>query len=498
MCCIWILIFHLLALALVLRPWLYLRNSHKNKLPPGPKGFPILGCLHLFGKNPHRDLHRLSQTYGPIMHIKLGLVHTIVVSSPRAAELFLKTYDLVFANRPPSEVFTHIAYGLKNILFAPYGSYWSNMRKMCTLELLNSHKVQSFKSMRREEVGLLTEDLREAAKTGVAVDLTSKIFSLNLDMTCLMIFGRKYVGKEVDDERGFKWVVQEALRLGAAPNLGDLIPCIAPFDLQGLNRRAKSVGKVLDGFLESIIDEHLREADNETKDFVDVMLDIVGSRETEYQIDRSNIKAIILDMVLATTDTTATTIEWALSELVKHPRVMKKLQEELEKVVGLSGMVEESDLDYLKYLDMIVKEILRLHPPGPLLVPHESSEDCTIDNFYIPKKSRVIVNAWAIGRDPSVWIDVEKFFPERFIGNQVDMKGKHFQLIPFGAGRRGCPGMEMGLTIVHMVIAQLVHCFDWKLPNDMLPIELDMSEKSGLTSPRAQNLMVTPIYRLYN
>lgn len=196
-------------------------------------------------------------------------------------------------------------------------------------------------------------------------------------------------------------------------------------------------------------------------------------------------------------DTSATNIEWAIVELIRHPSVMKKLQEELEKVVGLHRMVLESDLYHLKYLDMVVKEILRLHPPVPLLVPHESLEDCTIpDGFYIPKQSRIIVNAWAIGQDPSVWNDPQNFFPERFIDSQVDVKGRDFELIPFGSGRRGCPGMHLGLTVVRLLLAQLVHAFHWELPNGILPNQLDVTEEFGLTCARAQHLMVTPIYRL--
>lgn len=201
-------------------------------------------------------------------------------------------------------------------------------------------------------------------------------------------------------------------------------------------------------------------------------------------------------MLAAAMDTSATTIGWAMSELIRHPNVMKKLQDELEEMVGLNRMVEESDLGSLKYLEMVVKEILRLYPAGPLLIPHESLENCTVDGYYIPKKSRLIVNAWAIGRDRNVWIDPNKFFPERFIGSQIDVKGKDFELIPFGAGRRGCPGMQLGLTMVRLVLAQLVHCFDWELPNGMLASELDMSEEFGLTCPRTQDLMVIPTFRL--
>jgi cytochrome P450 len=201
-------------------------------------------------------------------------------------------------------------------------------------------------------------------------------------------------------------------------------------------------------------------------------------------------------MLAASMDTSATVIEWAMSELMKHPPVMKKVQKELKDVVGLERMVEESDLDSLEYLDMVLKENFRLHPVAPLLLPHEAMEDCTVNGFHIPQKSKVIINIWAIGRDPSVWRDAEKFFPERFVGSDIDVRGRDFQLIPFGSGRRGCPGMQLGLTVVRLVVAQLVHCFDWELPDNMLPNELDMTEEFGLVTPRAKHLLAIPTYRL--
>lgn len=201
-------------------------------------------------------------------------------------------------------------------------------------------------------------------------------------------------------------------------------------------------------------------------------------------------------MVAGAMDTSATAIEWTLSELMRHPRVMKKVQKELEDVVGMDRMVDESDLEKLEYLNMVVKENLRLHPVAPLLIPHAAIEDCTVNGFHIPKKSRVMVNVWAVGRDPSAWTDPDKFIPERFDGSTIDLRGRDFQLLPFGSGRRGCPGMHLGLTVVHLVVAQLVHCFDWELPDNMLPTELDMTEEFGLTVPRAKHLQAIPSYRL--
>ncbi|KAK3411592.1 hypothetical protein EUGRSUZ_I00333 [Eucalyptus grandis] len=494
---IWITLLALIA-HLLLRALLW-ETRDKKKLPPGPRGFPILGNLPLLGKNPHHDLHKLAKKYGPLMYLRLGFVPTILVSSPEVAEQFLKTHDLIFASRPPHEAAKHISYEQRSLAFAPYGPYWRNIRKMCTLELLSNAKIYSFRSMRRDEVSLLVNFLKDASHDHMAIDLSAKISSLSADMSCLMVFGKKYMDREFD-ERGFKAVVQEVMVLTATPNIGDYVPFLASFDLQGLTKRMKAVSRVFDAFFEKIIDEHLetKKEEGQTKDFVDVMLGIMGLNEGEYHIDRPHIKAIILDMLAGSMDTSATAIEWAMAELIKHPRAMKKLREELEKAAGLNRVVEESDLEGLDYLHMVIKETMRLHPVAPLLLPHEATEDCTVNGFHIPYKSRVIVNVWSIGRDPKVWTthDPEEFVPERFLGSSVDVKGRDFQLLPFGTGRRGCPGMQLGLTVVRFVVAQLVHCFDWELPSGMSPSELDMTEKFGLATPRAKHLVVTPRYRL--
>ncbi|KAL6576024.1 hypothetical protein OROHE_000495 [Orobanche hederae] len=202
------------------------------------------------------------------------------------------------------------------------------------------------------------------------------------------------------------------------------------------------------------------------------------------------------DMLLAGMDTSAAAVEWALSEVIRHPPVMKKLQKELQENVGMNQMVEESHLSSLKYLNCVVKESMRVHPVGPLLI-HESMENCEVDGFHIPKRSRVLINVWAIARDPDAWKNPETFSPDRFLGSNVDVRGRDFQLIPFGTGRRGCPGLQLGLTMVQLIVAQLVHCFDWELPDGMLVSELDMSENFGLVTARDKHLMAIPMYRLH-
>ena len=278
---------------------------------------------------------------------------------------------------------------------------------------------------------------------------------------------------------------------------------------QGLKKRLKNVSKTIDQLLEKILDEHEQVSKTKSgkqgqhKDFVDVLLSLMNqplnpNDEQVYYLDRTNVKAILLDMIVAAFDTSATAIIWSLAELLRHPRIMKNLQEELRTVVGMDRMVEESDLPNLSYLSMVVKESMRLHPVAPLLVPHESIEDITIDGYDIPKKSRIIINFWSIGRDPNIWSEnAEEFYPERFMNNDIDLRGHDFRLIPFGSGRRGCPGMQVGLNTVRLVLAQLVHCFYWELPNGMLPKDLDMTEKFSLSTSKAQHLLAKPICRLH-
>ncbi|CAN6577950.1 unnamed protein product [Malus baccata var. baccata] len=457
----------------------FLRQS--RKLPPGPRALPIIGNLHMLGDLPHRSLQNLAKKYGPIMSMRLGFIPTIVVSSPQAAELFLKTHDTIFASRPK----------LQAMAFSEYGPYWRHIRKLCTLQLLCPSKIEASAPLRREEVGLLV------------VDLSEKVGELVEGITYRMVLGRKK-----DDMFDLKGIMEECMFLIGAFNISDYVPFLSPFDLQGLTKRMKTVSKTADQLLEKIIQDHEQvsgsEQGNHHKDFVDVLLSSIHqplnpNDEEVYMLKRTNAKAILLDMIAGAFDTSATAIVWTLAELLRHPKVMKRLQEELQSVIGMDRMVEESDFPKLDYLSMVVKESLRLHPVAPLLVPHQSMEDITVDGYHIPKKSRVFINIWTIGRDPSVWSDnVEEFYPERFMNSNVDLRGHDFQLIPFGSGRRGCPAMQLGLTTVRLALGNLLHCFNWELPSGMLPKDLDMTEKFGLSLSKAKHLLAMSTCRLYN
>jgi cytochrome P450 len=198
----------------------------------------------------------------------------------------------------------------------------------------------------------------------------------------------------------------------------------------------------------------------------------------------------------AGSETSATTLEWAMAELMRNPDVMKKAQAELRDNLNGKPKVTEDDLVQMKYLKLIIKETLRLHPAAPLLLPREARESCKILGYDVPKGTTVFVNAWAIGRDPKYWDDAEEFKPERFECGTIDFKGMDFEYIPFGAGRRICPGMVFAQSNIELAPAALLYHFDWKLKEGMKPSELDMIEDIGITVRKKNDLLLHPIIRV--
>ncbi|RWW34233.1 hypothetical protein GW17_00000999 [Ensete ventricosum] len=492
-------------LALVALSSLLLLFRARPKKPshvPSPWRLPLIGNLHQLGSLPHRSLRSMSEKHGPVMLLYFGRVPTVVVSSAAAAQEVMKTHDLVFASRPDSSLSDRLTYGSKDVAFSKYGEFWRQVKRICVLHLLSLKRVRSYRSIREEEVALLVEKIRAASSR---VNISEMIVSLSSNIICRVAFGRKHIEEE-GGGTGVRALFSELITvLGAFP-LRDFVPLLGWIDrLNGLDARVRKTAIQFDAFIEKVLEEHEREThtkaardDTSTMDFADILLS--SDAVDGIALSRDCIKAIILvvlflhrifDMITGGTDTTYTTIEWAMAEIVRHPRKMKRAQEEIRKIVGSGGELREEMVEGMEYLKAAIKETLRLHPSLPLLVPRESMEDARLQGYLIPKGTRVVMNAWAIGRDPVSWEKPEEFWPERFLGSSIiDFKGQDFQLVPFGAGRRGCPGIAFAMATVELALANLLHHFDWHLPDGMAGEAMDMSEASGIAAHKKSSLIL--------
>ncbi|KAL4311320.1 hypothetical protein GQ457_01G006990 [Hibiscus cannabinus] len=479
---------------MVFKLWMITKTKDSTQnLPPAPWKLPLIGHLHhLLFCLPYRRLAELAERHGPVMHLQLGELSQVVISSPEFAKEVMKTHDLNFANRPYLLVPEIIWYDFSDIAFSPYGGYWRQLRKICTLELLSAKRVQSFRSIREEHVSSFIRSI--FSNTGSEINIGEMVRNLSYNITLSSVFGPRCKQHET-----FISTVRKVLKLFNGFSIADLYPSVKLLPvITGMRAKLKRFHHDLDGMLESIIEEHrvsnanLKNDDDVTEDIVDVLLKLQNHGDFEFPLTTDNIKAVILDILIGGTETSSTTVEWAMSEMIKSPRILEKAQAEVRRVGDRTGDVNESDLHELNYLKLVIKETLRLHPPAPLLLPRENSERCEINGYEIQAKTKVIVNAWAIGRDPNHWNEAERFNPERFTDISVDYKGANFELIPFGAGRRMCPGMSYAMAVVELPLAQLLYHFDWKLPNGMKNEDLDMSEASGVTVERKRDLHLIP------
>ncbi|KAM5546705.1 cytochrome P450 84A1 [Rosa sericea] len=481
------------------------RSRRRLPYPPGPKGLPIIGNMLMMDQITHRGLAKLAKQYGGIFHLRMGFLHMVTVSSADVARQVLQVQDNIFSNRPATIAISYLTYDRADMAFAHYGPFWRQMRKLCVMKLFSRKRAESWESV-RDEVDTAVRTV--AANTGSAVNIGELVFSLTKNIIYRAAFGTS--SNEGQDE--FIGILQEFSKLFGAFNIADFIPCLGWVDPQGLNNRLAKARESLDKFIDTIIDDHLQKKkktgslDEGETDMVDDLLAFyseeakVNESEDNLQnaikLTRDNIKAIIMDVMFGGTETVASAIEWAMSELMRSPEDLKKVQQELADVVGLDRRIEESDFEKLTYLKCALKETLRLHPPIPLLL-HETSEDAEVAGYSIPKKSRVMINAWAIGRDKDSWEDAESFKPSRFLKEGVpDFKGSNFEFIPFGSGRRSCPGMQLGLYALELAVGHLLHCFSWELPDGMKPSELEMNDVFGLTAPRASRLVAVPTKRV--
>nr|ABA01477.1 cytochrome P450 DDWF1 [Gossypium hirsutum] len=478
------------------------RPRRKLNFPPGPKPWPVIGNLDLIGSLPHRSIHALSQKYGPLMQLKFGSFPVVVASSVEMAKAFLKTHDVIFAGRPKIAAGEYTTYNYSDITWSPYGPYWRQARKMCMTELFSAKRLESYEYIRREEMKLLLKGLYESS--GVPIVLKDRLSDLSLNVISRMVFGKKYTEgtgeNEIVTPKEFKEMLDELFLLNGVLDIGDSIPWLRFLDLQGNIKRMKALSKKFDKFLEHVLDEHNARRrdvkDYAAKDMVDVLLQLADDPNLDVKLERHGVKAFSQDLIAGGTESSAVTVEWAISEMLKKPEIFAKATGELDRVIGRERWVEERDTVNLPYIDSIAKETMRLHPVAPMLVPRMTREDCQVDGYDILKGTRALVNVWTIGRDPTVWDNPNEFCPERFIDKTIDVKGHDFQLLPFGAGRRMCPGYPLGIKVIQASLANLLHGFTWKLPGNMTKENLDMEEIFGLSTPKKCPLQAVAVPKL--
>ncbi|KAH9697121.1 cytochrome P450 family 76 subfamily C polypeptide 7 [Citrus sinensis] len=433
----------------------FISSGKPKGLPPGPRPYPVIGNLLELGGKPHKSLAKLAKIHGPIMSLRLGQVTTVVISSPSMAKAILKEHDSLFCDRkvPESILSQPYQHHEFSLVWLPVSPLWRSLRKICNMHIFTNQKLDANQDLRRKKIKDLLAYVEE---------------------NCSAVWG----------------IMEEA----GKPNLSDHFPLLKMLDLQGIRRRNTLYSGKMFEVLDRLIDQRLKQRQEhgcsistESKDTLDTLLNIIQEKSVEF--DTKHIKHLLADLFIAGNDTTSITMEWAMAELLHNPKVLSKAKLELKQTVGKGRPIDESDIARLPYLQAVVKETFRLHPAVPLLIPRKASEGVEIASVTVPKGAQVFVNVWAIGRDENIWDNPHSFKPERFLGSDVDFKGQNFELIPFGAGRRICPGLPLAIRMLYLMLGSLINSFDWKLEDE----SMDMKEKFGLTIQKAKPLRAVPI-----
>ncbi|XP_061343161.1 cytochrome P450 CYP82D47-like [Gastrolobium bilobum] len=509
-------IFGLLLFLLVLSSISRRRTAAAGKAPPEANGaLPLIGHLHLLGGSqpPYVTLGNMADKYGPAFTLQLGVHRTLIVSNWEMAKECFTVNDKAFASRPKSVAFEVLGYNFSMFGFSPYGSYWRHVRKIATMELLSTKRIEMLKHVIESEVKAAIKGshdnwlkMNKSGSENAVTDMNKWFGDIILNVMFRLTVGKRFGGVNCDgDHEENEWIrkaVRDFFDLMGSIVVSDALPYLRWLDLDGKEKEMKRTAKELDSFVQIWLEEHKRNRNSglgewkRKHDFMDALLSNVDEGEQFGGCDADTvIKATCQGLILAGTDTTSGTLTWALSLLLNNREVLNKAIHELDTQIGKDKMVVESDLQKLEYLPAILKETLRLYPPGPLSVPHESMEDCTIGGYHVPAGTRLLTNISKIQRDPLLYMHPLEFRPERFLTTHkdIDVRGQHFELIPFGAGRRICPGLSFALQTMHLTFATLLHGFDIVTP-DGGPV--DMLECVGLTNNKASPLRVILTPRL--
>ncbi|KAF3781650.1 Cytochrome P450 82C4 [Nymphaea thermarum] len=485
----------LLALFFICNIWQKKKREARGGLPEPNGSWPVVGHLGLLtGTTPlYKTLAALSEKHGPLFSLQLGQRRAIVVSSMDLAKDCFTVNDRAFAGRPPLESWKRLGYDHAMFAFCPYGPYYRELRKIVAIELLSKQQLELIKHIRVEEVSSLVRRLHSSCSNHEPVEMKQHLSCLAMNIVLRMITRKRYF--DLDGEgKEFREALDEFNNLVGTFTVSDAIPWLGWLDVGGHLQAMKRVHLKIDEVASAWLEEHRRKNSSSAgveRDLIDVLIKELedGHLSENHQTD-AIIKATATVLVVAGTEATAVTIEWALSLLLNNPHHLKRAQDELDCHVGKERQVDESDFNNLPYLQAIVKESMRLYPTTPLLLPHESMEPIQLGGFELPVGTTLFVNVWKIHHDPTLWTDPEEFKPERFLSSrneQTSFSGQDFAFLPFGSGRRICVGWWMAIQVVHLTLARLLQGFEWSTPMNE---PVDMTEGHGLAIPKATPLRV--------
>ncbi|GJU43695.1 geraniol 8-hydroxylase-like protein, partial [Tanacetum coccineum] len=411
-------------------------------MPPGPTGLPIIGNLLDLGPKPHESLAKLSKKHGPLMTIRLGSITSVVASTPDAAREILLRNDEACSGRIVPDAVTALDNHDAAVLWIPTNDEWRTIRKALNTCLTHQHKLDSLRNLREKVVHGMLEFLRECMRKHEPVDIGKLAFAVALNQMSNTCLSQNVTTYESDDIGGFKTAVKTLMEVDGKFNIADIFPVLKPLDPQNIRRQAKAAYDWFDNVTEGFICTRLKHRESKLPRFGDMLDSLLDySQDNEADFSLVHIKTLLVDLFLAGTETSSNTTEWAMTELLLNPDMFSKVREEVSAIVGEDGKIQEAKILDLPYLNAVIKETMRLHLSVPLLVPHKTETEVKLGEYVVPKNTQILVNAWAMARDPSYWKDPVMFKPERFLGNDLDYKGQHFEFIPFGSGRRMCPGI---------------------------------------------------------
>ncbi|KAH6785539.1 hypothetical protein C2S51_037994 [Perilla frutescens var. frutescens] len=490
----------------------FTKASTSNAPPEAGGAWPLIGHLPLMGigssgKLPHITLGAKADKHGPIFSIRLGVRRAVVVSSGELAKELFTTCDVAVSSRPNIASSRNLGYDMAMFGFSPYGQYWREVRKLISTELLSARRLELQKYVLVSETAQSINELYQLwnkkvdASGRVLVEMKQWLGDLNLNVVLRMVVGKRCFGSGGGDSleaRRCRRVMRDFFYLAGVFVVGDALPYLRWLDMGGYEKKMKETSKELDLLVGQWLEEHReRELLDKQEDFMDVMLSVIRGTKLQNQYDPDIIiKSTCSNLISGGSDTTTVMLVWALSLLVNNNHVLRKAQQELDDHVGRERRVNDSDISKLLYLEAIVKETLRLYPAAPLNGPREFTQDCNLGPYHVSKGTMLFVNLWKLHRDPQLWPDDPlEFKPERFLTahKNIDVKGSDFELIPFGAGRRICPGLHFGMRMLHLVLANLLQAFEFSTPRGEL---VDMSEDGGLTNSKATPLDVLVSPRL--